>query len=152
VNGITVRVMVWTTYGVHRTLCHTLSRRSACSPHHATCIAGSHTRSQQSTFCPCQLSFHISLLLMHPVIALGPCADDYDEEGLITPTAYCMAAAEWVEAGASIVGGCCGVGPEHMLALRQRLQPRRPPPAANGAVAAEGLRKGESLAIAPLAP
>ncbi|TAH38235.1 MAG: homocysteine S-methyltransferase family protein [Planctomycetota bacterium] len=31
---------------------------------------------------------------------------------------YARLAAQWVAAGASIVGGCCGTGPEHVAALR----------------------------------
>jgi S-methylmethionine-dependent homocysteine/selenocysteine methylase len=35
----------------------------------------------------------------------------------ISPDDYLEAAASWVEAGAKIVGGCCGIGPEHISAL-----------------------------------
>lgn len=38
-----------------------------------------------------------------------------DEE--LTPQRYASFAAKWVHAGASIVGGCCGIGPEHIAAL-----------------------------------
>lgn len=42
-------------------------------------------------------------------------ADYYDAtDGTITPGAYAAYATEWVGAGATIVGGCCGVGPSHM--------------------------------------
>ena len=37
----------------------------------------------------------------------------------LTPQKYKIFAREWVEQGASIIGGCCGVGPEHIKALRQ---------------------------------
>jgi S-methylmethionine-dependent homocysteine/selenocysteine methylase len=33
------------------------------------------------------------------------------------PDAYLDCARQWVRAGASIVGGCCGIGPEHIAAL-----------------------------------
>ena len=36
----------------------------------------------------------------------------------VTPAAYAQCASQWVESGAQIVGGCCGVGPEHIAALR----------------------------------
>ena len=42
----------------------------------------------------------------------------------LDPAAYADIAAGWVEAGASIVGGCCGTGPEHIAAIRARLTPR----------------------------
>jgi S-methylmethionine-dependent homocysteine/selenocysteine methylase len=32
----------------------------------------------------------------------------------------------WVEAGATIVGGCCEVGPEHIGVLRDRLRSAGP--------------------------
>lgn len=37
------------------------------------------------------------------------------------PAPYAEAAADWVAAGADIVGGCCGTGPAHLAALRARL-------------------------------
>ena len=41
-----------------------------------------------------------------------------DLRGDITPQAYLHWARDWVARGAQIVGGCCGVGPEHIEALR----------------------------------
>ncbi len=35
----------------------------------------------------------------------------------ITPQTYQEFAAQWISAGASIIGGCCGVGPNHINAL-----------------------------------
>ena len=37
------------------------------------------------------------------------------------PDRYAETAARWVEAGARIVGGCCGTGPGHIRALREAL-------------------------------
>lgn len=39
----------------------------------------------------------------------------------VTPELYAEFAQEWRDAGASIVGGCCGVGPEHIRALARSL-------------------------------
>ena len=36
----------------------------------------------------------------------------------LTPEGYKRFAAAWHAAGASILGGCCGIGPEHIAALR----------------------------------
>ncbi len=36
----------------------------------------------------------------------------------LTPEGYARFAAAWQAAGASIIGGCCGIGPEHIAALR----------------------------------
>jgi S-methylmethionine-dependent homocysteine/selenocysteine methylase len=36
----------------------------------------------------------------------------------LTPEGYARFAAAWNASGASILGGCCGIGPEHIAALR----------------------------------
>jgi hypothetical protein len=44
------------------------------------------------------------------------------------PERYAEQAAGWAALGASILGGCCGTTPAHLLALRARLRdapPRR---------------------------
>jgi S-methylmethionine-dependent homocysteine/selenocysteine methylase len=38
----------------------------------------------------------------------------------LTPAAYAEHVAAWVDAGATIVGGCCGIHPEHIGALAAR--------------------------------
>lgn len=37
------------------------------------------------------------------------------------PETFAGAAEGWIERGARLVGGCCGVGPAHIEALRKRL-------------------------------
>ena len=39
----------------------------------------------------------------------------------VTPAAYLDWARDWVARGATIIGGCCGIGPEHIAALRASL-------------------------------
>ncbi|HEY0285919.1 MAG TPA: homocysteine S-methyltransferase family protein [Pseudomonas sp.] len=39
------------------------------------------------------------------------------------PAAYLLWAPQWVEQGATIVGGCCGIGPEHIGELERHLVP-----------------------------
>jgi len=39
----------------------------------------------------------------------------------LTPQAYLQWASSWVAAGANIVGGCCGIGPEHIERLHTHL-------------------------------
>ena len=39
----------------------------------------------------------------------------------VTPEAYLADARRWIDAGAAIVGGCCGVGVEHIRALAEGL-------------------------------
>jgi S-methylmethionine-dependent homocysteine/selenocysteine methylase len=38
--------------------------------------------------------------------------------GELTPDEYLALAERWVAAGAQLIGGCCGVGPDHIAALR----------------------------------
>jgi len=40
----------------------------------------------------------------------------------LTPERYLAFANEWIELGATIIGGCCGIGPEHIAALRDGLR------------------------------
>jgi S-methylmethionine-dependent homocysteine/selenocysteine methylase len=40
----------------------------------------------------------------------------------LSPGRYLECAIEWVRSGATIVGGCCGIGPEHISALRARFR------------------------------
>ena len=39
----------------------------------------------------------------------------------LTPAAYADHALRWADAGASILGGCCEVGPAHIAEIRRRL-------------------------------
>ncbi|DBB01848.1 hypothetical protein WJX77_005649 [Trebouxia sp. C0004] len=39
---------------------------------------------------------------------------DYGKDGVITPQAYAAHAKQWQKQGATIFGGCCAVGPEHI--------------------------------------
>ena len=39
----------------------------------------------------------------------------------ITPDAYADYAERWAAAGAGIIGGCCGISPEHIGHLKERL-------------------------------
>lgn len=43
----------------------------------------------------------------------------------LDPESYLHWSRSWVAAGASIVGGCCGIGPEHIAQLHQHLLPPR---------------------------
>ena len=47
-------------------------------------------------------------------------ANDEDSElrADLDPSGYLDFARDWVARGAGIVGGCCGIGPEHIAALR----------------------------------
>jgi S-methylmethionine-dependent homocysteine/selenocysteine methylase len=40
----------------------------------------------------------------------------------VSPQRYLQWADEWVRSGATIIGGCCGIGPEHIAALRARFR------------------------------
>lgn len=47
--------------------------------------------------------------------------DDLTARTDLGPDAYAASAMAWVEAGATVVGGCCEVGPAHIAALAARL-------------------------------
>jgi S-methylmethionine-dependent homocysteine/selenocysteine methylase len=36
----------------------------------------------------------------------------------LTPRGYLAWVDDWIDRGATIVGGCCGIGPEHIRAIR----------------------------------
>jgi S-methylmethionine-dependent homocysteine/selenocysteine methylase len=46
---------------------------------------------------------------------------NWEFEPMISPEDYLDAARQWVEMGARIIGGCCGIGPEHIRLLKERL-------------------------------
>jgi len=56
--------------------------------------------------------------------AFPPQRDEAANEGLsdiradLDPARYALFAKDWVQHGADIVGGCCGIGPEHIAAIR----------------------------------
>jgi S-methylmethionine-dependent homocysteine/selenocysteine methylase len=39
----------------------------------------------------------------------------------LTPEGYLKFARDWAARGATVIGGCCGIGPEHIAALRAAL-------------------------------
>jgi len=43
----------------------------------------------------------------------------------LTPSRYLAFAKDWVAQGATLVGGCCGIGPEHIAALATEFGQRR---------------------------
>ncbi len=45
----------------------------------------------------------------------------HDTRADLTPEGYLAFAGDWRGRGATIIGGCCGIGPEHIAALRQNL-------------------------------
>ena len=65
-----------------------------------------------------------SFLEPNPTVVVLEARHDLD------PDAYCRHAADWVDLGATIVGGCCEVGPAHIQALAERFGAPAPEPAA----------------------
>ncbi|MCZ6722000.1 MAG: homocysteine S-methyltransferase family protein [Proteobacteria bacterium] len=51
---------------------------------------------------------------------------DWDFTAVAAPDEYLAMVREWVDIGAQIVGGCCGLGPEHIRRLKEKLPPRLP--------------------------
>ena len=52
----------------------------------------------------------------------GTTAGDLSSRQDLTPAIYADYAMDWIARGASIVGGCCEVGPAHIEALSERLK------------------------------
>ena len=52
----------------------------------------------------------------------GANAELHAIRGDITPESYAEFAERWIEAGATIIGGCCGVSPDHIRSLAIRLK------------------------------
>jgi S-methylmethionine-dependent homocysteine/selenocysteine methylase len=62
----------------------------------------------------------ISVAPLHP----GGTVDALESRTDLDPAAYAEHALTWVEQGATLVGGCCEVGPAHIAALGERLTAR----------------------------
>jgi S-methylmethionine-dependent homocysteine/selenocysteine methylase len=43
---------------------------------------------------------------------------------MISPEDFAAEARQWSEMGARLIGGCCGIGPEHIRLLKERLPAR----------------------------
>ena len=52
----------------------------------------------------------------------GANAELHAIRGDITPESYAEFAERWIKAGATIIGGCCGVSPDHIRSLANRLK------------------------------
>ena len=46
---------------------------------------------------------------------------NWNFDAVISPEKYLEAARGWVDAGARLIGGCCGIGPEHIRLLNENL-------------------------------
>lgn len=55
-------------------------------------------------------------------LADAPTVDALEQRVDMTPEAYAEFAMGWTEQGATIVGGCCEVGPDHIAELARRLK------------------------------
>lgn len=61
-----------------------------------------------------------SVAALHP----GGTVDALETRTDLGPDAYAEHAMRWIEQGATLVGGCCEVGPAHIAALAERLTAR----------------------------
>jgi S-methylmethionine-dependent homocysteine/selenocysteine methylase len=53
----------------------------------------------------------------------------------LTPDGYLTWVKDWIDRGADIVGGCCGIGPEHIRAIHESIGNRQP---SNATIPGEG--------------
>ena len=56
----------------------------------------------------------------------GTATSRWDLQDTETPESLLAEAREWVKMGVQIIGGCCGIGPEHIRAFREGLPDRLP--------------------------
>jgi homocysteine S-methyltransferase len=42
--------------------------------------------------------------------------------GTVSPVECAEASQEWSDAGATVIGGCCRMGPQHIAAMREQLE------------------------------
>lgn len=65
-----------------------------------------------------------------PIGAYAHCGDfimpEWQFIDIISPEDYAQQALQWIEMGVQMIGGCCGIGPEHIRVLSQQL-PRHQP-------------------------
>ena len=62
-----------------------------------------------------------------PQSAAATANADYSETRAdLTPLHYISWVRDWVARGATIVGGCCGIGPEHIRLLREQIMSSNP--------------------------
>ena len=54
-------------------------------------------------------------------LALGGTVDALDVREDLGPAAYAEAAMDWIADGATLIGGCCEIGPAHIQALTDRI-------------------------------
>jgi len=54
----------------------------------------------------------------------GGTVDSLETRVDLGPDAYAEFANKWVKQGATIIGGCCEVGPEHIAKLNEVLKAR----------------------------
>ncbi|MGQ4809863.1 Homocysteine S-methyltransferase [Candidatus Entotheonellaceae bacterium PAL068K] len=51
----------------------------------------------------------------------GWCLPHWQFEHIISPEDFLAEARQWVQMGVQLIGGCCGIGPEHIRLLKERL-------------------------------
>ena len=61
-------------------------------------------------------------------LAPGGTVDALERRPEVSPERYADWAEEWVRQGATLLGGCCETGPDHLRAVADRLQTRQVPP------------------------
>ena len=76
-------------------------------------------------------------------------AAGWRDEAAIDGARYADLALSWREEGAQIIGGCCGVGPEHLAAARAALRETKPGHRRPSALPAESLEPASADGVSP---
>ena len=91
-----------------------------------TALFAMHSPSEDTGPALLEMRRHTSLPLGAYAQAVEPSTSEgstspHQRLGTVTPKDYLAYGRQWVEAGAQIIGGCCGIDPEHIKALKNGL-------------------------------
>ena len=85
-----------------------------------------HTTAQETTPALAELRRHWQGPTGAYPNSAGTATSRWDLQDTETPESLLAEAREWVKMGVQIIGGCCGIGPEHIRAFREGLPARLP--------------------------
>ena len=85
-----------------------------------------HTTAQETTPALAELRRHWQGPTGAYPNSAGTATSRWDLQDTETPESLLAEAQEWVKMGVQIIGGCCGIGPEHVRAFREGLPDRLP--------------------------
>ena len=98
----------------------------AIRPLGCSVVSVMHTTAQETTPALAELRRHWQGPTGAYPNSTGTATSRWDLQDTETPESLLAEAQEWVKMGVQIIGGCCGIGPEHVRAFREGLPDRLP--------------------------